>query len=147
LSESPTVACWDGSAAVAAIDCGEPQGLAGLQWLFRGIDATDCVQTADAGDRTIYSCGDEPLKINFSHWRDHESARTYYQQNTGGTPVSVGSGILVIEGVAPNTGEFKTAVLYDGGRWGATLYSFDPSSLPPAIAGLQMRPGRQYAGR
>lgn len=146
-SASPSVSCWDGSTAVTTADCGEPKGLAGLQWLFRGIDATDCVQAAVASDRTIYSCGDEPLKINFSHWRDHKSALRYYKRNTGGTAISVGNGIMVIEGIAPNSGEFKTAVLYEGQRWGATLYSSDPSSLPPVIAGLQMRPGRQYAGR
>ncbi len=50
------VVCWDGSTGKALSECGTPEGLRGLAWVFPSIQPEDCVATGSVGRPQAWSC-------------------------------------------------------------------------------------------
>lgn len=141
-----TVTCWDGGSASKPTSCGAPKGIEGIVWLFRSIDADQCVAENFTEDRDTYTCSREPIKINFSDWRRFTTAERYYSKKLGKTPEAVEpEGLVRWVGLAPS-GQWNGAMVYRDLKWGVSLYADTQAEVVAALDALGARPASEYFG-
>ncbi|GEP39329.1 hypothetical protein NPS01_29920 [Nocardioides psychrotolerans] len=88
-----TVRCWDGERLVDPQDCGLPEGVAGLRWVFPSFqpDADECRDVLldnPAFERpTMWECtveiGGSPIVLTYSELTGVKPARAFIQQEYG----------------------------------------------------------------
>lgn len=147
VAAAPSVQCWDGTTAGRPVACGAPTAAAGLDWLFRGLNSNQCGAPVSNLARTIYYCADQPVTIHVSEWGSYTAGSSYYNDNLGGPPSQIGdTGRVEWFGVAPRAGTYKAAVMWQGKKWGVTVYAYTEAEVRSAIAALRMRPVSEYHG-
>ncbi len=91
--EAVTVRCWDGERVVDEQDCGLPEGLAGLRWVFPSFqpgedDCRDVLLDNPTYQRpTMWQCsvesGGAPIVITYSQLTGVKPARAFIQREYG----------------------------------------------------------------
>ncbi len=130
-AEPAPARCWDGSTEVALSLCPAPSGPAGLRWIAPGFDfaGENCIMTPvrlAPTHRFHYNCpsdGTDNVWFNFSEFDSNDWGRTYHAEKAGFAPYPA-RGFLRWD-YSTARGEYKTALLYEGARWGVTIYSYD----------------------
>ncbi|WP_341926006.1 hypothetical protein [Nocardioides psychrotolerans] len=91
--EAATVRCWDGELSTQPQDCGLPEGVAGLRWVFPSFqpdedDCRDVLLDNPAFTRpTMWECtvevGGAPVVITYSELTGVKPARAFIQREYG----------------------------------------------------------------
>lgn len=91
--EAATVRCWDGERVVDEQDCGLPQGVAGLRWVFPSFrtDQDQCrdvlLDNPEFNRPTVWECtveiGGAPIVITYSELTGVKPARAFIRREYG----------------------------------------------------------------
>ena len=152
------VTCWNGARVARRGDCTQPEGLAGLRWVFPSLDRDfeHCTRRLDVTpDPSLRSwwClvkGGAPSEgISYGEWVEPAAARRFYSRQYGtpaynflveGRPV----GHRWIRSEPTDSGFFKISVTYLNLPFSASLYSRSEDGLERLCGALTVRSLRSF---
>jgi hypothetical protein len=152
------VTCWNGARVARRGDCTQPEGLAGLRWVFPSLDRDfeRCSRRLDVTpDPSLRSwwClvkgGDSGEGISYGEWEEPAAARRFYSRQYGtpaynflveGRPV----GHRWIRSEPTGSGFFKISVTYLNLPFSASLYSRSEDGLERLCGALTVRSLRSF---
>jgi predicted Ser/Thr protein kinase len=152
------VVCWNDARVARRADCTQPEGLAGLRWVFPSLDRDfeGCNRRLDVTPdpaRRSWWClvkgGANSEGISYGEWVEPRAARRFYSEQYGTAPVNFlvegrPVGFRWIRSEPTRTGFFKISFAYLNLPFSASLYSRSEEGLVRLCDELLVRSLRTF---
>ena len=133
-------ACWDAAPAASLSECSQPEGRAGLEYVFPSMAGQDCRRINDfdaAGRLLLFQCfgtlaDGTSIRINYSQWDAVGSAVEHYDGK--GLTRSEGAGVIGWSEESDGPDGLRNAAFgFDEEPFTASWYAPTPGQLTEAL--------------
>jgi hypothetical protein len=153
------VVCWNDARVARRGDCTQPEGLAGLRWVFPSLDR-DFVRCSRRLDVTpdpalrswwcLVKGGNPGEGISYGEWTEPGAAREFYSRQYGTTPHNFlvegrPVGFRWIRSEPTRRGFYKISMTYLNLPFSVSLYSRSEDGLERLCAALTVRSLRTFS--